>query len=366
MIREWNSFRGKQGLPSSGSKSASAGLGVRRCRRTIIAAIAGVVLLPVEATHADFFSNLFKTNANQDNPPKRAVPPPQDPSPKQDVPPKQDAPPKQEASPRQDDPPKPPASVPPVAAPKSDPAKPVPPAKTGAHPSAKPFATKCDLPKYRIIVDVGHTLESEGAMSARNVIEFNFNLGLGQLVADKLKAAGFAATRLLVTEGEAKSSLVKRVVAANNWPADFFLSIHHDSVPEKFLENWDVDGKPARFSDRFSGYSVFVSTENPEFKTSLEFAELLAKEMKTKGLEYAHQYSQAIMGAYQHPLLNKETGVYSYDHLIVLRSTRMPAVLLEAGSIINRDEELKMGSPERRDLISDNVVNAFKKFCDVR
>ena len=55
------------------------------------------------------------------------------------------------------------------------------------------------------------------------------------------------------------------------------------------------------------------------------------------------------MGRYRHPLLNKETGVYSYDELIVLRKTRMAAVLLEAGSIINRDEELKMDSPERRE-----------------
>ena len=71
------------------------------------------------------------------------------------------------------------------------------------------------------------------------------------------------------------------------------------------------------------------------------FAELVGKEMKANGLEDARQYSQPIMGRYQHPLLNKETGVYSYDKLIVLKSTRMPAVLLEAGSIINRDEELR-------------------------
>jgi N-acetylmuramoyl-L-alanine amidase len=72
------------------------------------------------------------------------------------------------------------------------------------------------------------------------------------------------------------------------------------------------------------------------------------------------------MGRYQHPLLNKETGVYSYDQLVVLRSTRMPAVLLEAGSIINRDEELKMDSAERRDIISSGVTAAVKVFCDSR
>ena len=81
---------------------------------------------------------------------------------------------------------------------------------------------------------------------------------------------------------------------------------------------------------------------------------------------YARQYSQAIMGRHQRPLLNKETGVYRYDELIVLRKTRMAAVLLEAGSIINRDEELKMSSPERRDVISSGVTAAVKEFCEPR
>src|ERR1019366_7641240 len=132
------------------------------------------------------------------------------------------------------------------------------------------------------------------------------------------------------------------------------------------LENWEFEGKKSHFSDRFSGYSVYVSRGNPDFKTSLAFAELVGKDIKTQGLEYARQYSQAIMGRYQHPLLNKETGVYSYDQLVVLRSTRMPAVLLEAGSIINRDEELKMDSPERRDIISSGVTAAVKQFCEPR
>ena len=230
--------------------------------------------------------------------------------------------------------------------------------------SLKPLATMCDPSKFRIVLDVGHTAESEGATSARNVAEFAFNLRLAQRIEEKLKAEGFAETRLLLTEGKARPSLVKRVAAANNLHADLFLSIHHDSVPNKLLDDWEFEGKKSHFSDRFSGYSVFVSRNNPDFKTSLAFAELVGKEMKAQGLQYAQQYTQAIMGRYQHPLLNKETGVYSYDQLVVLRSTRMPAVLLEAGSIINRDEELKMDSPERRDIISSAVAAAVKEFCE--
>jgi N-acetylmuramoyl-L-alanine amidase len=229
--------------------------------------------------------------------------------------------------------------------------------------ASKSLARACDPSKFRIVLDVGHTAESEGAISARNVAEFVFNLRLAQEIDGKLKAEGFSKTRLLVTEGPARRSLVKRVAVANNLHADLFLSIHHDSVPDSFLENWEFEGKKGHFSDRFSGYSLFVSHDNPAFKTSLLFANLVGKEMKAQGLQYAQQYGHAIMGRYQHPLLNKETGVYSYDRLVVLKSTRMPAVLLEAGSIINRDEELKMDSLERRDIISRGVTAAVKEFC---
>lgn len=227
----------------------------------------------------------------------------------------------------------------------------------------KPVAAACEPSKFRIVLDVGHTAESEGATSARNVAEFIFNLRLAQRIEEKLKADGFPETKLLVTEGKAKPSLVKRVAAANELHANLFLSVHHDSVPNSLLENWEFEGKKSHFSDRFGGYSVFVSRDNPDFKTSLSFAELVAKEMKAEGLQYGRQYTLPIMGRYQHPLLNKETGVYSYDQLVVLKSTRMPAVLLEAGSIINRDEEIKMDSPERRDIISSAVAAAAKQFC---
>jgi N-acetylmuramoyl-L-alanine amidase len=323
---------GKQGLLSSGQKFARSGFDVwPRC--TVIAVMAALVLLPIEASAAGWLSDMFKGSSKDGKSPKHNV-----------------------------------ASRKPAVSPKPAGSRTPHTVKLAALGPAnlnalKPTGSVCDRSKFRIVLDVGHTAESEGATSARDVPEFAFNLRLAQRIEQKLKAEGFAETRLLVTEGKAKPSLFKRVAAANDLNADLFLSIHHDSVPNSFLENWEFEGKKSHFSDRFSGYSVFVSRNNPNFKTSLAFAELVAKEMKAQGLQYAQQYTQAIMGRYQHPLLNKETGVYSYDQLVVLRTTRMPAVLLEAGSIINRDEELKMGSSERQDVVSGAVVAAAKEFC---
>ena len=52
--------------------------------------------------------------------------------------------------------------------------------------------------------------------------------------------------------------------------------------------------------------------------------------------------------------------------MIVLKSTHMPAVLLEAGSIINREEELLVATPEHQARISAAVTDAVKAFCTAR
>ncbi|WP_449382636.1 N-acetylmuramoyl-L-alanine amidase [Bradyrhizobium sp. UFLA05-112] len=233
-------------------------------------------------------------------------------------------------------------------------------------PNPKPAPEKCEPAKFRIVVDVGHTAESLGADSARNDPEFAFNLRLARLIAERLKSEGFATTRLLVTDGRARPSLFKRVNVANDWRADLFLSIHHDAVPDKFLEEWEFEGARSHFSDRFSGHSLFVSRQNPRYAASLAFARLLGRELKAQDLTYAHQYTLPLMGRYRHELLDKDVGVYRFDQLVVLSRTRSAAVLLEAGSIINRDEEMAMNSPERQQTIAAAVVAATKQFCERR
>src|SRR5262249_269192 len=138
--------------------------------------------------------------------------------------------------------------------------------------AAKIVPSKCDRAKLRIILDVGHTAESYGAMSARNVPEFEYNLNLGRRIEERLKADGFSETFLMITEGKARPSLMTRVARANRRGADLFLSIHHDSVPDIYAERWEFGGKKSSFNDLFGGYSVFVSKLNPRYGESLRFA----------------------------------------------------------------------------------------------
>jgi N-acetylmuramoyl-L-alanine amidase len=233
-------------------------------------------------------------------------------------------------------------------------------------PAPKPEGPQCNPATFRMIVDVGHTLEKFGATSARGAHEYDFNLRLAKLIEKDLIDAGFGKTILLITTDPPQRGLYTRAAKANSIPADLFLSIHHDSVPDALLEHWEYEGERHGFSDRFKGHSIFVSIDNGDYKGSLLFGKLLGNQMKARGLQYTPHYVEKIMGHRRRQLVDAESGVYRYDQLIVLKDTHMPAVLLEAGSIINRDEELVLGTPERQGLIGAAVTEAVKEFCTAR
>jgi N-acetylmuramoyl-L-alanine amidase len=227
-----------------------------------------------------------------------------------------------------------------------------------------PPADGCKRAAFRVIVDVGHTEKAPGAISARGVPEFLYNLILARRIEEQLLAAGFPRSVLLITEGPARKGLAERVRRAKELAADLFLSIHHDSVPRRFLEKWEVEGEERSFSDRFRGHSIFISQDSSDYAGSLLFARLLGGQLQERGMKYTPHYTDPIMGNRMRRLVDALAGVYRYDQLIVLRTTGMPAALLEAGSIINREEELRVGSAEHQALTSAAVADAVTAFCE--
>jgi N-acetylmuramoyl-L-alanine amidase len=224
----------------------------------------------------------------------------------------------------------------------------------------------CAPSAFRVLIDVGHTATSPGADSARGVPEYEFNLKLADVIAQSLHEAGFDKTVRLVTSGTRMASLFERAASANQLNADLFISIHHDSVPDNLKETWQYEGTKHSYSDRFSGYAIFVSNDNADRAASFAFGHLLGQELQKRGLHYTPHYTLPLMGRYRHDLIDEEAGVYRYDHLIVLHTAHMPAVLLEAGSIINRQEELELTTPERRLMVAGAVTTAVEEFCASR
>ena len=224
-------------------------------------------------------------------------------------------------------------------------------------------APACTPAKFRIVLDVGHTVTSPGAMSARGATEYSFNLRLARRIEQELRDGGFVRTTVLITEGDRRVQLFRRSKRANAIAPDLLLSIHHDSVPQSYLETWTHEGAQRSYSDRFSGYSLFISRDMRQAKASLAFAKLLSTELVNRDLHFTLHYADTIRSE-SRVLLDRSLGVYAFDELVVLYRSRVPAVLFEAGLIVNRDDELLLAASERQAAIAAAVHAAIAKYCE--
>ncbi len=216
---------------------------------------------------------------------------------------------------------------------------------------------------YRVAIDIGHYRAASGATSASGVAEFEYNAALAQLVLTGLRNAGFTAA-FLIGESGAPLQLEERTRQAAAAGAAFFLSLHHDSVQPAYLLDWMVGGRPQHYSDRFHGFSIFVSERNPYFAESRQFAGLLGDALVAQGLTPSLHHAEPIIGE-GHPLLDPTRGIYRYDALAVLRTATMPAALLESAVIVNRIEEQRVRTGDYHAKVVAAVVKTVGEYCSL-
>jgi N-acetylmuramoyl-L-alanine amidase len=202
-----------------------------------------------------------------------------------------------------------------------------------------------------VAVDVGHTLAAPGAVSARGGREFDFNLRLATKVAAAL-AERKLEVRSINFDGLIASLDERPKEAAGS---DLFVSIHHDSVQEALLEEWEWNGRTETYSDRYRGFSLFVSRASPDLATSLRCASAIGASLRRAGFTPATHHADSLAQT-PRPYLDADNAVHAYDNLVVLYRTTLPALLFEAGIIKNRDEELLLLDEVRQERMADAVA----------
>ncbi len=204
-----------------------------------------------------------------------------------------------------------------------------------------------------IAVDVGHYLAKPGVISARGVTEFEYNLQLAREIEVALKHAGH---RTILIGGDGLSEdLAKRAPRASGM--NLFISIHHDSVQPRFLSSWDHDGETLLYSDLFSGFSLFVSRLNSHTESSLKCASAIGAALRGAGFTPSRYHADPIVGE-NRPFADEANGVHYFDNLAVLKTASIPALLFEAGVIVNRDEEMRLREPATRRRIAESISAA--------
>lgn len=171
----------------------------------------------------------------------------------------------------------------------------------------------CASPAPDVALDVGHGLAESGARSASGVPEFQYNLTLAQR-------------------------------------ARLFLSIHHDSVKERLLPE----------AGRFSGFSLFVSHANPHPAASLACASAVGARLRAAGFPPSRYHADPGVGEGR-LFADEANGVHWFDDLAVAASATMPAVLVEAGVIVNPAEERRLADASVQERFARAIAEGVEQ-----
>ena len=208
------------------------------------------------------------------------------------------------------------------------------------------------------------SVTTAGVISARGINEFHFNQNVAQLLRAQIEKSG-RAQAFIINEDGADIELVERTEIARAQDADLFVSVHHDSVQPHYLSKWMVDGEARFYSDHLRGYSLFYARNGVTPQASLALAQQIGTQLRAAGFEPTLHHSEKIQGE-NRQLVDAELGIYNFDQLVMLKTAEIPAVLLECGIIVNREEEQLLSDPVYQNKLVTAVATAIGASCEQR
>lgn len=192
------------------------------------------------------------------------------------------------------------------------------------------------LQGFDLALDTGHSPSKGGAISASCTNEYLYNRSLTTYIGKNLP--NLSPNIHLLHSDHEEMTFDQRYALSQK--ADLFLSIHHDSVQERYIQKNQL-GCPS--SNHASGFSIFISRKNGYFIKSLKYALKLGEALLQQGLTLSLHHAEKIPGE-NRELLDPRLGVYVFDDLKVLKNAASPAVLLEVGVIVNPNDDIRVRS----------------------
>lgn len=189
------------------------------------------------------------------------------------------------------------------------------------------------IPKDKLIVlDPGHGGAQPGAISPNGIQEKDVNLEISLKVEKALKNAGYNV--LMTRHEDIAVGPYERTSFANRNQAAIFLSIHANSSESSTLVNGvEVLYAPApRGSFKEKGQNLITES-------------ILDEVVKSTGA--------------------KRRDIFERPNLVVLRETKMPALLIEVGFLSNLEEEILIASNDYQNKIVQGILKGINRYFSI-
>lgn len=220
-------------------------------------------------------------------------------------------------------------------------------------PRPRPYGLLKTQPRAKVVLDPGHGGRDPGAIGVTGVQEKDVALDICRTIRDRIGRAG-GAEILLTRDGDVFLPLQDRIGFAEKANADLFISIHADAAPTPQARGLSAYTLSDRASDGLAG--ALATTENRV--DSLYGVDLRHADAAVAAIlqDLAHRYSHRASRSAKEKLVGGLVGQLDllYNPMrsaafAVLKSTQVPAVLLETGFLSNpKDERLLADAASRR------------------
>lgn len=173
----------------------------------------------------------------------------------------------------------------------------------------------------KIFLDAGHGGVNPGAIGSNGLEEASTNLDIVLKLGRILEAWGYDINYSRTTD--ITVSLEDRAIMANNWGADYFVSVHCNS------------------------------NENPVYNGTSTYY--------YKPNTIAEDFALVVNNALVRQIERKDLGIFSAN-FAVLRLTRMPAILVETAFLSNPYEESLLNTNSFRQNCAIGIANGIAEF----
>ena len=199
---------------------------------------------------------------------------------------------------------------------------------------------------YKVIVDPGHGGQDIGSKGSSDLLEKDVTMALAKKLVQALVETGEFRAELTRKDDKAVS-LDDRAGMANHNHGDLFISLHLGTTfapdPIGFsIYYWS----PTTASPTATPSSNTVKSWDQEHEPYWEKSRMLASLMKEELLWSIPWASGGVIAA----------------NIYLLRRTRMPAIMLELGSLKHLEEAAQLQKPEFQEAVAKAVTQGIVKY----
>ncbi|MSU00268.1 N-acetylmuramoyl-L-alanine amidase family protein [Tissierella pigra] len=181
-----------------------------------------------------------------------------------------------------------------------------------------------------IVIDAGHGGKDPGALSVASRREKDLNLSVSLKLNEKLQELGY--NTVMTRDTDEFIDLYERARIANDNNADLFVSIHGNAHDNRSI----------------AGVQILYC---PATKSSIKEVD-------------QHPFAKAIMEEILKETGAVDKGIIQRPNLVVLRETKMPAVLVETGFLSNAQEEQLLFNEEYQYKIVSGIIKGIQKYFE--